>query len=68
MLGKRFLPNSLNPDNNKKLSYQSGLIENATRTPKNYKFMKALIFNEAIIFDNILNNYQEKYPPSFRIR
>ena len=43
-LGKKYLPNSLHPENEILNSYQGGLIANATRTPKNYKFEKARSF------------------------
>jgi retron-type reverse transcriptase len=49
-VGKVFEPNSLHPEN-KDQAYQGGLLVNATRTPKPFKFDKADVFSLAISYD-----------------
>lgn len=61
-MGKKYEPNELHPENEQKLSYQSGIISTATRTPKNYKFTNGPVYNEAIVFDKIVEKYLEKNP------
>lgn len=53
LLGKIFEPNNLHPENLELYdpSYQGGLIANATRTPKEFKFTLADEFALTIAFD-----------------
>jgi hypothetical protein len=50
-VGRKFEPNSLHPENDREVSYQGGLVVNATRDPKEFIFDKANVYALAIDYD-----------------
>lgn len=62
-LGKRFEPWSLHPENKHLTHTSGGIIANATRTPKEFKFTQSDIFTAAVLYDKL-----EKSNPSLTFK
>lgn len=60
-VGKRYEPDSLHPENEAK-SYCGGILANATRTPRDFRFDFSEIYALALDYDNYKANILRKDP------